>query len=213
MAQGDGGVVHGRAGAVVAAFVVMTVLAVGGCSSDPDPGATPSVSSPAPTRTVTPTTTPEPSPTETSLVAPEKPAEMERTDEVGAVAAAEYFMDVYSYAKQTGDLELWDSFSGQTCGFCQNFHDAVGDLYGSGDRLVGGSVELTAPEVLGHDAQLDIYGVQFAYATASSVRVDPSGAEIADFDGESSWLLLNVGPSARGWVLLAGEQLDAPAES
>ena len=39
------------------------------------------------------------------MAAPEPPAELERTDEVGAAAAAEYFLELYPYVLQTGDVE------------------------------------------------------------------------------------------------------------
>jgi hypothetical protein len=129
---------------------------------------------------------------------------MARTDDAGAVAAAEYFMEVHEWAYQTGDLGEWDTISGQTCAFCRNVHDAVVSIYGDGGRAAGGSTTFSDIQVTGFDEQLLVYSVRLAYSTGETVVYRADGSAKGVYNAEDATLTLEVGPSVRGWVLLEG---------
>src|SRR5690606_10681395 len=93
-------------------------------------------------------------PTPGVLTEPVRPPEMDRVDEVGAIAAAGYFMDLHEYVFATGDLQRWNEISGQSCDFCTNVRSDVERVYGSGGRYVGGAEDPEILGVAGRDPQL-----------------------------------------------------------
>ncbi|WP_372594719.1 DUF6318 family protein [Actinotalea sp.] len=132
------------------------------------------------------------------------PPEMERDDEVGAVAAAKYFMALYEWAYGTGELELWDQVSGQTCEFCANTHDAVSGAYLDGARIESTQAQFSDFALIDIDQQLLIYSVRLAYSLPEATHIDATGATLGTIPAESGTLVVDVVPSARGWVLLDG---------
>ena len=187
-----------------AGALVMGTLALGGCTGDPGPGPTGSASTSA-----SPTAAASPSPT--PIVAPVRPAEMERSDEVGALAAAEYFMELYAYTFRTGDLTEWNAVSGQTCGFCSNARAEVERVYGAGGRFVGGGLEdLDEVRVVGVDEQLVVFGVQLRYAYAEGSEVSAAADVVDQIAPDEGYVVLDVAPSVRGWILMGGAAQDGP---
>jgi hypothetical protein len=176
-------------------------LLLAGCAGDPVP---------EPTYGTPPVSTPTPTPTPTGATAPERPADMDRTDEAGAVAAATYFMELYDYARATGDTSEWDAISSATCMFCTNVSAALADVYGAGRQLEGGRTLVDAARVVGFDAQLVSHVVEVSYATEGAALVDSTGSVVEEYASESGWLVLELGPVPGGWQLLDGQQLDEP---
>ena len=191
--SGDSGA---RRFAIAVAAAAALALVTGCGPTDPGPTGSPTASV---------SLTPSPTPTAPALAEPTKPPEMERDDEVGAVAAAEYFMELYGHVRQTGDAVGWDAISGQLCEFCAAISKAAVEVYGAGERIEGGLVEVGTGAIVRVDADLGTSVVQLDYVISSARRVDSAGALVAEYPSEEGWILLNVTPSTRGWVLLAGE--------
>jgi hypothetical protein len=63
---------------------------------------------------------------------------MQRTDVEGAIAAAQYFLELYPYAYNTGDLTEWRAMSHPECIFCASVIENVEELHASGGYEVGG---------------------------------------------------------------------------
>ena len=104
----------------VAVTVALGLLA--GCSfggSDPAPTAADA----APRVTAAPTPSPTPSPTSTPK--PERPAAMDTVNLDGAIATATYFLQLFPYALNTGDLTDWAVLSHPECIFCAGLSDEV----------------------------------------------------------------------------------------
>ncbi|KGM10968.1 hypothetical protein N868_12895 [Cellulomonas carbonis T26] len=177
----------------------MLAAGVVGCSGEP-------AGEPTPRWTVNPSpSVPEatPTPTEEPITAPERPAEMERMDEVGAVAAAEYFLAVEEYVFRTGDLQQWDKISLADCGFCQNKRDAAVRVYGSGGRYVGAETTTGEPAVVGHDPALNGYAVEIEYSAGPGQELDAAGEVVADLAVGHGFLVLDVMPVNGEWGLLS----------
>lgn len=105
--QGQGVV---RAAWVAAGAVV--VLAVGGCTGEPEPVRTTDT-------VVTPSATPSPQPSRPPRPEePERPAAMDEGTVDGAAAAATYFFGLYDYAFATGDASPFRRLSAPGCVFC-----------------------------------------------------------------------------------------------
>jgi len=66
----------------------------------------------------TSSSTPSPTPTSTSAPKPVHSVAMDTVDTNGAIAVAEYFMQLYSYAYSTGDLTEWKAMSHPECIYC-----------------------------------------------------------------------------------------------
>ena len=112
--------------------------ALSACDGGPDPlvtetpsiSATPSSSSPSPSSTVT---------AEADLLA-QLPAEAKAEDLDGAIATAEFFVELYGTMLQTGDTALWDALSEEGCEFCQDGSDTAASLHKQRTNVAGGDV-------------------------------------------------------------------------
>jgi hypothetical protein len=101
----------------VALAVALAVGLLGGCSfARAEPSAASTSARLAATASPTPTTAPTPSPTATPK--PERPAAMDTVNLNGAIATAEYFLSLYPYVYNTGDLTDWKALTHPECIFC-----------------------------------------------------------------------------------------------
>jgi hypothetical protein len=122
-----------RAAAVVVTLVLTGagVVGVAGCTGSGDPDPTPSTS-----RVVTP------SPTPTASPVPTRPAAMDEVSTDGAIAAATYFLQLYPYAYNTGDLTEWKALSHPECKFCASVVDDVTATFAKQHHSEGGGFEV-----------------------------------------------------------------------
>lgn len=134
---------------------------------------------------------------------------MDRQDETGALAAAAYFMALHDYAYGTGDLSGWTAVGGQDCEFCANVVADAQRVYGAGGRYVGGSGAYDNLEIVAFDDQLAVYTVQLHYTLGAGSELAQDGSTVRGVEAAEGYLLLDVAPSARGWVLLGGDAQDA----
>jgi len=191
------------AGVAVMGVLAAGVLALGGCTADADAEPGPSVStSGSPTVSASPSQSP--------IVAPVRPAEMERSDEVGALAAAEYFMELFAYVMATGDVVEWDAVSDPSCGFCANVRTDASDIFGAGGSYRGGAFSLTAGEVVGFDPTFAVHAVQFRYTADSATVLNGDGSMAREIPASDGYLVLDVGYLPTGWVLVTGGARTGP---
>jgi len=133
------------------------------------------------------------------------PPEMERQDEVGAVAAAEYFMALYEYVLGTGDARSWIAASGNDCTFCSGLVTSVNARYADGGRFSRPSATRYAGySVTSHDPSVGLFGVELTFASAGVTSINADGSIASSGASEAGTLVLAVLPAARGWVLLGG---------
>lgn len=106
--------------------VVVLLMLVAGCSPAAEPEPTLAVSA-SPVASAGPSPSPSPTATWPVVVAlPTPPAEMARDDEVGAVAAARYFVtDLYRYTMASQDATAFDAVSHPECQFCASVHTSI----------------------------------------------------------------------------------------
>lgn len=185
-------------GAGVVALGLAVTFVTGCTPDDPEPTPTPTVDSPTPT----------PTPTVEALAPPERPAEMERSDDVGAAAAAVYFLQLFDYVMHTGDVGIWDEISVQDCGFCAGVRTDAESMNTAGRRLEGGAFVVGEPRVVGFEEAIRVHAVEVAYTSEAGVVVDASGAVQSEIAAGSGFLLLDVGYTADGWRLVRGGAAD-----
>lgn len=160
--------------------VGVVVLAAGltGCtgSDAPDPGISPH-------GVATASAAPSPTPSPSGPSAPVRPAQIDQMTPTGAAAAATYFIELYGYVLQTGDLTEWDAMSFRTCTFCSTTHEFVASTIRDGGSFVGGT---TTAEVLAvHDlAELEGgYPVDLRVTQGPTSRLDATGTQVTRTDG------------------------------
>ncbi|MCL3859488.1 DUF6318 family protein [Actinotalea sp. K2] len=187
-------VIRGACRATGAAVAVAVLLA--GCAQEPRPQPT--------FATLDPLPTPSPTPTVEPVTKPERPAEMDRTDEVGAAAAAEYFMSLYPYVLQTGDLTEWDAMTAATCGFCTSTRDRAARIQQSGGSYTGGAFELSEPIVHPLDDLVGGYPVDLVVRQFPSSETDGSGNLVATSEDSTSLAQVDMlHYDGTGWHVLA----------
>lgn len=74
---------------------------------------------------------------------------MERDDVEGAKAAAQYFLSLYPYAYNTGDLTEWRAMSHPECVFCASVIENVEALHAQGGYQTGGEITWLSVEGAG----------------------------------------------------------------
>ena len=134
---------------------------------------------------------------------------MTRTDEVGAVAAATYFMDLFRYVLRTGDHVEWDRIGIEDCNFCTGTRARVERVYGSGGRIEGGDMTLGDAEVLGFDDALGVYAVSVPSVFASGTERDSAGNVLATYEAVDGMLVVEVIYSTAGWTLVGAYERNA----
>ena len=194
---------RGRLAVVLTTVNAALLVLVGGCTAGP-PVPEQTFAEYTPTSTPTPVLTP--SPTAVPVVAPIRPAGMQRTDEAGAVAAATYFMELYSYVLRTGDHVEWDQVGIADCVFCSGTREDVDRIYGVGGRITGGALTLGTPELLVFDPGIGVYAISVPYAFASGAEENRVGDLVEPYAAKDGDLVLEVMYSARGWTLVGGSR-------
>jgi len=76
------------------------------------------------------------------------PAEARTNDLDGAVATAEFFVELYGTMLQTGDTRLWDALSGPDCEFCQDGSQTAAGYLADGTEVTGGVVTVDRARTL-----------------------------------------------------------------
>ncbi|MCL3863100.1 DUF6318 family protein [Actinotalea sp. K2] len=185
-------VIRGACRATGAAVAVALLLA--GCAQEPRPQPT--------FATLDPLPTPSPTPTVEPVTKPERPAEMDRTDEVGAAAAAEYFLELYQYVLATGDFSEWGLVANPGCDFCSSVQGWVEPLYSSGGRYEGGRMSLSSPKATSADPATGTHTVALLFEQASGRELDQTGTEIGTGSASSGMIRVEVFIAEIGWVLV-----------
>ncbi|MFF2624047.1 DUF6318 family protein [Oerskovia jenensis] len=150
-----------------------------------------------------PTPTPTPAPTPTGPVKPERPADMDRTDEVGAAAAATYFLELYPYVKGTGDLVEWTAISfPEACEFCVNLSQSATELKAAGQSFVGGAIAAEATKVYALDTLYGAYPLDVTVRQAELRILAPDGTVISEESETSALLRVVVVHDGTAWRLM-----------
>ncbi|AWE42190.1 hypothetical protein DDD63_04845 [Actinobaculum sp. 313] len=114
---------------------------------------------------------------------PERPPEMDRADEVGADAAAQYFLELYLYAYLTGDLTEWNAMSLEECEFCASVAGDVESLTADGG-WADAAVDVADAQVWISDDDPNYYRVDFLVRRTDAVRHEPDGGVRTYEDGD-----------------------------
>lgn len=192
---------------IAAAVLALTGL-VAGCSGGEDP-VEPAAPEPTPTATA-PSASPSPSPSAEGEDKPERPAAMEKHDAEGAAAAAEYFLSLYNYTKDSGDTTEWQSMSHEACYFCQNVLDRAAQIHDAELTIEGGDLSFEVLQVYRRDSATGLFPLDVEVTQEASKTARPDGSvesETAKQTGvmrvelglrEGTWVVVTVAPTSEG---------------
>jgi hypothetical protein len=186
----------------VALAVALAVGLLGGCSF----GATdrPATSTSAgPTVPASPTPVPAATPSPTTTPKPERPAAMDTVNLDGAIATAKYFLQLFPYALNTGDLNEWSLLSDVACQFCGGVAADVGHLRKAGQHQDGTSI--TVQVATGAEIRPGAsYSVDIDFTQGPWTVVDSAGT-VADAaaNAESLHALIVVMHDSDRWLIRA----------
>lgn len=169
------------------AWAGLLLVACTGPDGDPSPDPT----SPTPSATAS-------NPAPSTSAPPARPAAMQRQDVEGAIAAAQYFLELYPYAYNTGDLTEWRAMSHPDCIFCASVIDNVEELHAAGGYQSGGSVTWEWAE--GAEADVpDTYVVDLGAVQRTTYETRLETTEISE--GGPARLLIRL-EVASPWAVL-----------
>ena len=143
--------------------------------------------------------------------APDKPAEMSKGEKAGAAAAARYYLNLGSYAWNTGDTGPLKSISEEDCTYCQNAITKVEEFYAHGywaakgytDVLQTQAIEKLPEDEYGSNA----YGVQLRFDEHLAEGYTSNGFQ----EGEvyATVIKLHVRWDGSTWRVMEGAAKDA----
>lgn len=150
-------------------LTLAATLSLTGCTGTPAVEPSPLTSSSSssasvePTETSSATETPAPEPTP-EITPPAKPEAMKHNNEEGAIAFANYFLDVLEYSAASGDVSLLGSVSDPACQFCNDLAKRVSQAEAAGQKYenlnftaVGGFVlAIESENIYGFRAPIEI---------------------------------------------------------
>ncbi|WP_062460666.1 DUF6318 family protein [Demequina soli] len=183
--------------AVAAAMAAGAVVLAAGCTGEPGP-----IVTDVPTVSATPVASVSASPSpvaSVSQVAMEPltneelfalmPEGANRSDLVGAMVTARFFLEQYAVMFQTGDTRAWNALSGDSCGYCADALVNQGRVQDQGFVAQGGEIKVREPTIRAH---LTGHGAvyQATADVAAALLVDASGAEsVAEVAGPAVFAL------------------------
>jgi hypothetical protein len=143
--------------------------------------------------TVTPIPTPTPTPTVEGVLADgEKPARPAALDEPptieGSIAVISYFLQLFPYAQNTGDLTEVRALSHPECVFCASVIEGVEGLAAREQRSIGGAVRIEDVSALALDPDR-WFTVKLTLHEAPSQEVMANGFVVNNFADEKEYLV------------------------
>ncbi len=136
---------------------------------------------------------------------------MSTMDGKGAAAAAAYFIELYGYVLQTGDLTEWNAMSFANCQFCSSTAQYVRSVYDAGGSFTGG--DMTAEVVTVHelDGFIGGYPVDLRTTQAATEERDATGTRTSSMDAETNTARFATVYYKGTWTIAAVARLvDAP---
>ena len=120
----------------------------------------------------------------------------------GAAAAARYFIELYGYVLQTGDLTEWDAMSFPTCDYCTTFRAHIIEAYGSGGSIEGGDISAEVVAVHDLDELIGGYPVDVRVSQAQTVRRDAGGVTIETLAAKTTMMQFETVFRGTSWTVL-----------
>lgn len=127
---------------------------------------------------------------------------MDRDDIEGAIAAAQYFLELYPYAYNTGDLTAWKAMSHPECIFCASVVENVEELHAAGGYEVGGDIVIESVTASEPVAGNEYFAVDLTVVQSAAKEFDATGQVVREI-AEARYVIYTavVEPSDGSWRL------------
>ena len=143
--------------------------------------------------------------------APDKPAEMSKGDEAGAEATARYYLNLGSYAWNTGNTGPLKSISDADCVYCRSEYTHIDEFYAHGYWAAKGYTDVLETQVIEQlpDEKYgpDAYAVQFRIDEHVAEGYTSNGFQQAEV--YSTIVQLHVRWDGTAWHIMEGAAKDA----
>ena len=133
---------------------------------------------------------------------------MSPMDGDGAAAAAVYFIELYGYVLQTGDLTEWNAMSFPDCQFCSSTAEYVESVYSAGGSFIGGDITAEVVTVHELDGFIGGYPVDLRITQAAAKRLDAGGTEAGSADGQTDVVRFSTVYYKGTWTVAAAARLE-----
>lgn len=200
----------------MAAFLVVCLVGLGGCAGGSedagDAGAGASVpgggsASPTPSAAL-PADQVAKREAALAMPAPVQPENMDEDSPAGAVATAEYFVQLYPYVYATGDLEQWRSMIRDDCLFCNSVVGNVKDLHNKGGWVDPWTHTVTQTQYVEPGPGSEYSRVDVVFDQDASYTYDGSGADPEVTEPQVGTTVLFAMKYEDGrWIIREGEPL------
>ncbi|MFC6046132.1 DUF6318 family protein [Nocardioides hankookensis] len=186
-----------RTRAVLTAAVLLSALALGGCTDDdPEPkfGPTESTSPASPT---SPSTS-----SAAGTVAPTLPSAAQGSTAASAEAFVKFYWEAVNYAQSSGDLRLLRGLGSPSCTACNAGVSYLEQVFDAGGHVVGGvgSLSVQKSSLVEGDGQLS--GVVKFVLTTTPQRVDFEGtSKDESYPGGTKTVNALVEPAGGSWIM------------
>ncbi|WP_350339515.1 DUF6318 family protein [Pengzhenrongella frigida] len=128
---------------------------------------------------------------------------MDRDDAEGAIAAATYFISLYTYAFASGELDAWKAMSDPGCVFCSGLVSDIQTASDAGTRFTGGGLTVESSVAIPAEA-LNRFRIDLTVSQAPSETLDRSGSVTASSPGTGRATVTAVlEHSSEGWLVRA----------
>ena len=191
----------------MAAAIAVGTAGLAGCtgSGEPDEG---SASRGVTTAPVTAGAVPNPRPSSTGPTAPARPAEIDQMTPAGAAAAARYFIELYGYVLQTGDLTEWDAMSFPTCRYCVETRRYITSAHSSGETFTGSVISTEVVNIHELNELVGGYPVDLRVTQGPTTHLDASGSTIESGDTWTEVMRFETVFDGESWTILDAAVLD-----
>ncbi len=126
----------------------------------------------------------------------------------GAAAAATYFIELYGYVLQTGDLTEWDAMSFPACDYCTDTRDYVASAYAAGETFEGSEISAKVLQIHDLNELVGGYPVDLRVTQGPTTRRDASGTTIESGEAWTEIMRFQTVFYGDSWTVLDASVLD-----
>jgi len=128
---------------------------------------------------------------------------MDRDDAEGAIAAATYFISLYSYVYTSGELSEWDAMSDPGCVFCKSVRDDSLAASSRGEHSEGGSISIVGPATSAIGSEPSTFQVEATITQAPYRTFGAGGSVIDDHPAQSGRMAVALRINGGTWQATA----------
>ncbi len=126
----------------------------------------------------------------------------------GAVAAATYFLSLYPYVYNTGDLTAWKALSHPECVFCSSVVTNAEEMHAKGNHQEGTVTSISSSDAVEIDSGV-YFAVDLDVTQGPGQEYDSKGNIVDRIDGPKTFAVhLAIVRDAGSWIVREG-QVDA----